>query len=57
MGICVNHAWPVCEFMHMGKACLRSFFFAAPVKQSYNRAVHSLASPKSSSRQLRRITP
>jgi probable HAF family extracellular repeat protein len=35
--------------MHIGKVCLRSFFYAAPLKQEYNPARKSLASPKSTS--------
>jgi hypothetical protein len=31
-----NHAWPVCKFMHIGEACLWSFFFAAAVEQEYD---------------------
>jgi hypothetical protein len=35
--------------MHIDKACLRPFSFAAPIEEEYNPAVNSLASPKSTS--------
>jgi hypothetical protein len=35
-GYNANHAWPVCKFMHIGEACLWSFFFAAAVEQEYD---------------------
>jgi hypothetical protein len=53
----VNHAWPVCKFMHIGKACLGSFFFAASVEPQYNRARTFSRLPEEAPRLLRRSTP